>query len=135
MQARVQFDALRSLRLPAQIESIALLGNDSGGIVSYDVTLALDELDLRVRDGMTAEAAVIVDERQNVVMVPNQFIRLDRETGRAFVNLMGEDSSLEEIAIELGLQGQDSSEVVAGLNSGDVIALDLSADRISFFGG
>jgi HlyD family secretion protein/macrolide-specific efflux system membrane fusion protein len=84
---------------------------------------------------MTAEAAVIVDERQSVVMVPNQFIRLDRETGRAYVNLMGEDSSLEEIAIELGLQGQDSSEVVAGLNSGDVIALDLSADRISFFGG
>ncbi len=112
-----------------------MLGTDDGGIVSYDVQVSLDDVDPRIRDGMTAEAAVIVDQRQNVLVVPNQFIRLDRDQNRAYVNLVDAEGQLKEIEITLGLQGQDSSEVVSGLNPGDVIAIDLSADRFSFFGG
>ena len=135
MPARVQLDALPGLRLPAQIDSIAVLGTDDGGIVSYDVQVSLDDVDPRIRDGMTAEADVIVEQRKNVLVVPNQFIRLDREQNRAYVNLVDAEGQLKEIEITLGLQGQDSSEVVSGLNAGDVIAIDLSADRFSFFGG
>ena len=84
---------------------------------------------------MTAEASVVVEEHKDVLVVPNQFIRLDRRNDQAFVNVVKEDGTLEEKEISLGLQGQDTSEVVSGLNSGDVIALDLSGGTFSLFGG
>ncbi|MFN8447995.1 MAG: hypothetical protein U0521_05265 [Anaerolineae bacterium] len=95
----------------------------------------LSDDDPRVRAGMTTEASVVVDSHQDVLVVPNQYIRLDRQSGGAFVNVIQTDGRLRELPVTLGLQGQDRSEITAGLQAGDVIAVDLSADQISLFGG
>jgi hypothetical protein len=63
------------------------------------------------------------------------YIRLERGEDRAFVNVLRDEDTLEEIEIELGLRGQENSEVVSGLREGDVIVLDLSGERFSLFGG
>ncbi len=135
MDARVQLDALPNTRLTGNIEQIAVIGRDQDGIVSYDVKLLLDAIDTRVRDGMTAEAAVIVEARDDVLVVPNIYIRLDRRNEQAFVNVLEDDGTLKEVEVELGLQGQDNSEIVAGLGVGEVIALDLAGEAFSLFGG
>ncbi|MBZ0300779.1 MAG: efflux RND transporter periplasmic adaptor subunit [Anaerolineae bacterium] len=135
MPARVRLDALPNTRLQGTIDQIALLGRDKNGIVSYDVKVRLDDSDLRVRHGMTAEAAVAVEERHDVLVVPNLFVRLDRRNDQAFVDVYKDDGTLEEVEVKLGLQGQDNSEVVSGLQDGDVIALDLSGGTFSLFGG
>ncbi len=134
MPARVQLDALPDSDLAATIASIALVPTNDNGIVSYDVTVTLDDDDPRVRVGMTADAAIIVDSKPDVLVVPNQYIRLDRQRGQAYVNVVGADDTLHEVPVTLGLQGQDRSEIVAGLSEGDVIGIDLSADSISLFG-
>jgi HlyD family secretion protein len=135
MPARIQLDALPNTLLDGTIDQIAVLGEDNEGIVSYDVKVLLNNIDPRVRHGMTAEAAVVVEEQRDVLVVPNQFIRLDRRNNQAFVNVQREDGTQEEIEIQLGLQGQDNSEVVSGLSEGMMIALDLSGGAFSLFGG
>ena len=60
---------------------------------------------------------------------------LDRAQGDAYVNLLQPDGTLLEIPVTLGLQGQDVSQVSAGLTEGDVIAVDLAGDSLSIFGG
>jgi HlyD family secretion protein len=134
MPARVQLDALPGLELPATLQEIALLGESQAGIVSYDAEVRLDGTDPNVRVGMTAEAQVVVDERRDVLIVPNLYIRLDRQRDKAFVNTLAEDGTLQEIEIVLGLRGQDSSEVASGLSEGDVIAINLTEGN-SIFGG
>jgi len=133
--ARVRLDALPEVALDAVLESIALVGTNNAGIVNYDVRVRLLTEDPRARVGMTAEAAVVVETRSDVLVVPNQYIRLDRLRRNAFVNLLEPDGTLREVSVTLGLQGQDSSEVIAGLREGDVIAVDLSGDTIPFLGG
>jgi HlyD family secretion protein len=136
MPARVQMDALPGVELSATLADIALVGQNEAGIVSYDARVKLDELNPSVRVGMTAEASVVVDERSAVLVVPNLYVRLDRQADRAFVNVMRADGTLEEdVEITLGLRGQDTSEVLAGLSEGDVLAVDLTGDTISLFGG
>lgn len=135
MPARAQFDALRAVELPATVDDIALVGRNDEGIVSYDARLTLDENDPNIRVGMTAEASVVVEERRNVLVVPNLYVRLDRQADRAFVNVVRADGTLDEdVEITLGLRGQDSSEVLSGLSEGDVLAVDLTGDRIPLFG-
>jgi len=135
MAARVQLDALPGVELLARLTEIALVGQNEEGIVSYDARVDLDESNSGVRVGMTAEASVVVEQRQNVLVVPNLYIRLDRQADRAFVNILRADGTLEkDVEVALGLRGQDSSEVLSGLNEGDVLAVDLTGDRIPLFG-
>ncbi|MGQ9886992.1 MAG: efflux RND transporter periplasmic adaptor subunit [Aggregatilineales bacterium] len=135
MAAQVQLDALPRVRLPALVEDIALVGRSDGGIVSYDVRLALTEVDPRMRVGMTAEANIIVAEARDVLVVPNIYVRLEPRSDRAFVNLVQPDGTLRETEIQLGLRSVDWSEVTAGLRVGDVIGVELGGRGLSFFGG
>ncbi|MEL7433243.1 MAG: efflux RND transporter periplasmic adaptor subunit [Chloroflexota bacterium] len=132
---RVTLDALPDVAIPATVTAIAPLGTPSGGIVSYDVDIALDGSDPRVRVGMTAEATVIINEIENVLAVPNIYVRRDRNTGETFVNVLRDDNTLEEVAITIGIQGRDTSEVLSGLDDGDLVALDLSGNTLDLFGG
>ncbi|MEP7292082.1 MAG: efflux RND transporter periplasmic adaptor subunit [Chloroflexota bacterium] len=132
--ATITLDALPDVQIAAALESIALVPNNVGGIVSYDAIMRLSGNEQGVRIGMTAEASVIVQSRQGVLVVPNAYIRLDRQRGGAFVNVVQADGRLLETPVTLGLQGQERSEITAGLYEGDVIAVDLSADRIGLFG-
>lgn len=133
MSARVQLDALQGVLLPATLERISLLGRSDNGIVIYDVLISLDESDPRVRVGMTAEASLVIDSRQNVLVIPNIYVRLDRQRDRAYVNVLREGGVLEEVEVILGLRGQDSSEVVSGLEEGVLIVIDLSSSTFSIF--
>jgi HlyD family secretion protein len=135
MDAVVRLDALPGVELPARLERIGLVGANQAGIVSYEVSVRLDGSDPRVRIGMTAEASIVVERRENVLVVPNQYIRLDRQRGRAFVNRLLADGSLSEVEVTLGLQSQDRSEILSGVSAGETLAVDLAGDSLSLFGG
>lgn len=135
MTARVRVDALPDVDMSAQLESVALVPTIDGGIVTYDVMVVIPQADPRVRLGMTAEAQVVVQRREGVLVVPNQYIRLDRRTGAAYVNLLQPDGALVETPVTLGLQGADSSEITAGLRAGDIVAVNLGGDTIPGLGG
>ena len=136
LPARVRLDAIPDANYQAELERIGLISTADTGIVSYDVNVRLGEIDdPRLRVGMTAEASVIVEERRDVLIVPNLYIRLDRQNDQAFVNVMRADGTLEEIEVTLGLQGADVSEITAGLREGDIVAVDLAADEIELFAG
>lgn len=135
MLARIEVDALPGVAMTGVIEQIALVGTNNNGIISYDVQIRLDSVDPRVRPGMTAEASVVVEERAEVLVVPNEYIRLDRQRGTAFVNIVNAEGGLQEVEVTLGLQGRDTSEIVSGVAAGDVLAVDLGGDRLSFIGG
>lgn len=136
LPVRVTLDALADVTLSARLVKIAPSGASAGGVVTYPVDIELASDDPRARVGMTAEATIVVQARQNALFVPNLYLRIDRRTGEAFVNVLRDDNTLEEVQVTLGLQGQETSEVLSGLSEGDLIAIDLGGRGIqSFFGG
>jgi HlyD family secretion protein len=136
MPAAVALDALPGEQFPAQLEQISLVGQNINNIITYEANVTVNADDPRIRVGMTAEATVITEQRDDVLIVPNIYIRLDRRTNQAFVNLVQPDGTLREVEVTLGLRGQDISEVVSGVAEGDVLAIDLTGDTLdSIFGG
>jgi HlyD family secretion protein len=133
---RVRLDALPEVVFPAVVDSVAAVGTTSSGIVSYDVEIALTGDDPRARVGMTADATIVVEEARDVVFAPNFYIRVDRFSGEAFVNVLRENNTVVEVPVQLGLQGQENSEILSGLSEGDLIALDLGGRGLNeFLGG
>ena len=128
-------DALPEAILSGQVSRVADIASQASGVIVYDVRIDLDPTEAPVRAGMTAAATLIVQEVHDVLMVPNLYIRLNRDTGMAFVNVLSTAGTIEEREISLGAQNETVSEARAGLEEGDVVALDLDASGFSFFEG
>ncbi len=135
MPARIRFDALPGVTLPGMLELIDSLPVTSAGIVNFQVRVRLDGRDPRVRIGMTAEASFVVEQRDDVLTVPNPYIRLGREPGQGFVQVLTPAGELSEVPVTLGLQGEEVSEVTGGIEEGAVLAVNLAGDPLSFLGG
>lgn len=133
----ITLDAIPDTVFEGKIMEIAPTSDTSGvGVVTYLVTINIDPEDIVLRPGMTANASVIVDQLDDVMIVPNWAVRLDRESGNAFVNRLRPDGTIEEVTIVIGLRNEQFSEVVSGLDVGDtVVVTDERAGLTSFFGG
>lgn len=99
----------------------------SGGVASYEVRIALSETDLPVRIGMTADADLITAEQKGVLLAPSQAITADREAGRYYVNLVGEDPAgnrtFTRTEVTIGLKDGDNTEITGGLRAGDEVLI------------
>jgi len=128
MPANITLDALPDVVLSGRLESISSFGQNVSGIVNYDVRIALTNTDPRIRVGMTTEANIIIEKRESIIIIPNSYIRRDRDN-QAFVNIVKGNTILRDVPITLGLIGQSVSEVTEGLTIGDVIGLDFATNR------
>lgn len=127
----ITVDALPDQTLTGRVDYIAPTATDSSGVVTYKVIVSLDKTDLPVRGGMSANTDIITQVRDNVLIIPNWTIRIDRQTGKSYVDVKRGDKT-EEIEIVTGLRNANESEVKSGLNEGDVLVVPQTT---GLFGG
>lgn len=134
--ARVTLEALPDALVEGQVASIAAAATSTAGVVAYDARIDLAQTDLPLRIGMTATVEIIVQQLDDVLLVPNWAIRLDRSTRQAYVSVLGPDGvTLQEFPVTLGLRGDAVSQVVAGVTEGQVVAVSVSSESLDLFGG
>ncbi|MBC7810574.1 MAG: HlyD family efflux transporter periplasmic adaptor subunit [Burkholderiales bacterium] len=120
---QLSLDALPEANIVGTITRVALTPTQVGQVVTYTARVTLDPTLAAVRSGMTATATIVVSELDNVLMVRNRFIRIDRTTGQAYVTVIGEEGLYEEVEVELGLRNDTFSEVISGLEPGQQVFL------------
>jgi HlyD family secretion protein len=130
-QASILLDALPGERLVGQIDQIASSAEMDTGIVSYRATIGLLSTNGLLRPGMTANVDIVTESRENVLLVPNRFISIDRLTGRTFVDRLV-SNGIQPLEIQVGLRDETYSEVLAGLQEGDTVVLvqESSQDQL-----
>jgi HlyD family secretion protein len=119
---RLSVDALPDLDLTGKVTEISPTANNVSGVIAYEVTIVPDATDAPLRAGMSATAIITTAQVDNVVLLPNRFIQIDRESRRAFVyKLVNDEPVLQEV--EIGLRNERESQILAGLTDGDTVAL------------
>ena len=101
------------------------------GIVAYEVTIDLDSDDTRLLPGMTADATTETDRLEDVLVVPNRAVSIDRESGVPVtsVEMIDEQGNPTRVEIELGLRNETVSEVLTGLEEGDQVIIGTQSRR------
>jgi HlyD family secretion protein len=125
LDAYIQLDALPDVNVPATVAEIAIIGSETNGVVSYETTFELDGGDPRALEGMTGEAFVLLETREDVLVVPNAYVRTIN--GQSTVDALTRDGQIVSRTIEIGLIGQENTEIVAGLTAGETIVLNAGS--------
>lgn len=129
--------------LLAAVARIAPAAEVQTGLVTYRVYLSLDAQDsapelttqrsagsegtLVIRPAMTANAEIITQQRTGVLLVPKRAVQADRTADRYSVERViqgtGGDPETETVPITIGLQDTAYTEVLSGLQEGDVVLM------------
>lgn len=130
------FDAIADLTLTGKVLNIDSIGTVSQGVVSYNVEIVFDTQDERVKPGMTATADIIIDAKQDVLVLPNNAIK--SQGNSSYVELVEVSNEMKQQllanvsgtilpqapktqTVETGLSNDTYTEIISGLKEGDIV--------------
>jgi RND family efflux transporter MFP subunit len=129
-EVNIILDALPDEEVNGEVAFISLVGTTLAGVVSYDTTITLENPVAELRDGMSATAEVIIERRDDVLVIPNRAIWGTLANPKAVVLVDGQQ---EEREITLGLTDGINTEVLSGLEEGEKVILPTPEERQSRF--
>ncbi len=120
--ADLVFDAYYEDTFQGEVIEIAPVGNAIQGVVEYNVRIMLLDMDDRIKPGMTASVNIVVDEKVDVYVVPNDAIVSIDGQEQVFVKRNGD---YEAVDVVLGSYSYFYSEVIeADIDEGELIVLN-----------
>jgi RND family efflux transporter MFP subunit len=127
-EANILLDALPDEEVKGRVAFISPIGTTLIGVVSYETTITLETPDEKLQDGMTATAEVIIERRDDVLLIPNKanWGTLENPIVKVYI-----DGQEEEREITLGLSDGINSEVLSGLEEGEKLILPTPEERQS----
>lgn len=118
----ISLEAYRDRKIAGHVSSIAPTASTSEGVISYVVTIEIEPTDVPLRAGMSADAEITTDYLAEALVVPNRFVRVDRQSGKAFVDRL-KDGLISRVEIKTGIRNEIYSQVLEGLEEGDKVVL------------
>jgi HlyD family secretion protein len=123
MAATVRVDAFPDRRFAARIRQIAPRAVKTNNVTSFEVKLALVDPAPELRIGMTADIDFQTGRLEARTLVPT--VAVVTEEGRPGVLLVGKDRQPRFQPVELGVSSGRDSQVIAGLQPGTRVFIDL----------
>ncbi len=119
----VSVDALPGVTLNGEVVQVAAAPTRLGQLVTYLVRIQLETADHPIKVGMSATARITTQALEDVMLIRNRFVRIDRETQQAYVTVEQSPGRYEEVPVMLGARNETYSQITAGVEPGDQIVL------------
>lgn len=126
------FDAIEGLHITGKVTQVDLVGTVNQGVVTYNVEIGFDTQDDRVKPGMSLNASIITDIKQDALAIPNSAVK--SQGNKQYVEVFDRKFTQAEMGqgvtsqtpprkqlIEIGISNDDSTEIISGLKEGDII--------------
>jgi multidrug efflux pump subunit AcrA (membrane-fusion protein) len=112
------FDAAPELEITGKVERI-IPKRIEGSLPQYQVDISIDNIPETVVEGMTADAAIILEKQNYVLRLPRALVQANSD-GTATVSVwMG--TYVEERDLTVGLRGDMFVEILSGLEEGEQV--------------
>jgi HlyD family secretion protein len=119
-QVRVFFDALPDVEFSGKVKAMSPVGTKESGVVSYPVTITVEpKAGVDLKEGLTGTSEFIVGRKENVLSVPNRFIK----TGSPSTVVVVTSTGAEVRQVELGMNDGQRTEIIKGLGAGERVTV------------
>lgn len=142
--AELTLDAVQGITLTGTVARIDPVGTVSNGVVNYGVRVNLAATTAALKLDMTANASIIGEKAENVLVVPTTAIRTARtqstsstQTTAAPAAMAGnfvlvlKDGQPRPVPVTLGMSANDYTEISGDIQEGDLVVINTSTSSSS----
>ena len=136
-KATLTFDAVPDLTIAGKVAEIDSVGTVSSGVVNYKVKISFGTNDARVKPGMSVNATIITNVKQNILTVLNSAVKTQNnasyvetfnvELPTATAGIQGSISLIPptKTTVEIGIANDTNTEIISGLKEGDIVVTKI----------
>jgi HlyD family secretion protein len=123
-ELKINMAAIPDREFDAKLKFVAPKGTEQGGAVQFKIEadVTLDE-DSFVRAGYSANGSLVVDNRQDIMVIAEALLQFDRRTQQPFVEIEISNQNFERKDIEIGLSDGIKVEIISGIEMTDKIKI------------
>ena len=123
-RARIVVESFKDKKFVGQVTKISPLGVEKDNVTSFEVRVSIKNPDGELKANMSANAEIILEERLNVLLVPESALLYDRNRS-ASVEVPDplQPKGRRKIPVKLGISDGVKTELTAGLKKGEKVIL------------
>lgn len=122
--ARIVVESFKDKTFQGKVTKIAPLGQEKDNVTTFEVRVSIQNPGGELRANMSANAEIILEEKKNVLLVPEGAILFDKNKNASVeVPDPKADTGRKKLAIELGISNGVKAEVLSGANQGQKVIL------------
>ena len=128
LPATIKVEALPNVTMHGTVQKVATLAQSEwrSSVKEYETEISVDDLSQTggLKPGMTGEIRILIETRQNVLLVPVQSITERDSKHYAYVaGAMG----MSRREVQIGESNEQFVQIVEGIEEGEKVALDARA--------
>lgn len=122
MPLEISLGAIEDKKFDAKLKFIAPKGTEEAGAVQFKIEGDVDvESDFMIRAGYSANASLVLEKKDSIMVIPEALLQFDKETDEPYVEVETGDQEFERKDIEIGISDGVNVEVVSGLTEDDEV--------------
>ena len=126
-KTRITFDAIENQEFVGTVVAIDPAETIVGGAVYYKTTVLFDDVDERIRSGMTANVWILTATASDTLFVPASAIQIKDD--KMIVQVQGESKMIEK-EVAVGIENSTGMiEILSGLSEGEQVILNVQAQK------
>lgn len=131
-------DGYPDLTFSGKVKQIRNAATTVSNVVTYDVVINVDNKELKLKPGMTANVSIITAEKKNIFIVPNAALRFVPDSNGDTplyqthgIWLLQDDGEPKRLSIETGVSDGNYTEVIGkNIREGQKVIIDSIGKKI-----
>jgi HlyD family secretion protein len=122
--ARIVVESFKDKKFTGKVTRISPFGKEKDNVTTFEVRVSISNPTGELKANMSANAEIILEEKKNVLMVPEASLIYDKDR-KASVELPDPkaDNGRKKVPVKLGISNGVKTEIVSGLNEKQQVIL------------
>lgn len=126
-RAVITLDAYSDRQLESQVNHVSFEAKTVNNVTTYNIeVLPLEKIDF-LRSGMTANVTFFGQQKKDILVIPNEFIKYQSGKPTALVKV--EKGRPESRELKLGITDGKITEVISGVSEGETALLEIPKEE------
>lgn len=122
-KATLVLDAFEDIEINTEVSYVSYTSTEASSGTSFIVEFPLSQTEIEqiLRIGMNGDIKILLEEKENVLTIPS--IALIERDGITYVMVKSGENKSEEREVEIGLETDETVEVISGLSESDEVVI------------
>ncbi len=122
--ARIVVESFKDKKFTGKVTRISPFGKEKDNVTTFEVRVSISNPSGELKANMSANAEIILEEKKNVLMVPEASLIYDKDrNGSVELPDPKAENGRKKIPVKLGISNGVKTEIVSGLNEKQQVVL------------